>query len=131
MTVWQVQPLAKRYLRGAPAVRRVDGPSLGAVQPKTLARGRRSIGYALAWLLGGYALVTGLVSWALANGHAEHEPVRALAPLGLVIAIPVAIAALGATVFAGRRYMVVSIATLGLAVGVTVASAGALITTSF
>jgi hypothetical protein len=72
-----------------------------------------------------------IMAWALANGHAQHEPIRALAPLGLVIAIPVALAALGATVFARRRYMVLAVGTLSLAVGVTVASAGALITTSF
>lgn len=152
MSVWRVQPLAKRYLLGEQPVQPLDGlasphptsrapadesapmaggtPRIGP-SPETMRRQNTSIAAALAWLLGGYAIISALVAWMLANGDPQHEPLRALAPITLLISIFVAIGALGATVFGGRRYLVIAVGTLSLAVGVVVASAGALVTASF
>ncbi|HKS98565.1 MAG TPA: hypothetical protein VJT31_03460 [Rugosimonospora sp.] len=128
-----MQPWTKRYLRGAPAVTRVEtgtpAARLGGTTP--VRRRSTSIMPALCWLLGGYALITALVSWMLAKGDPESGPILALAPLSLLVSIVIASAALGATVFAPRRYLVAAIGTLGLSVGIAVASAGALITASF
>jgi hypothetical protein len=141
MTVWQVQPLAKRYLRGRPAMQRVGtgraatvtapaGTRAGwrSAPPPLAVRPGTSVAPALGWLLGGYALITGLVGWMLSTGHARDEPILALAPLSLLISICVAVGALGVTVFAGRRYFVGAMAVLGLGVGIAVASACALVT---
>jgi hypothetical protein len=149
MSVWQVQPLAKRYLRGAPPVRRVwppHPPRTAAPHPaptaapptsvggRTTSLGQRlgtSIVPAMGRLLGGYALVAALGAWMVTKGDPEHDPIRALAPIGLLISILVGVGALGVTVFAGRRYLALAMATLGLSVGTAVASAGALVTASF
>ncbi len=156
--MWRVQSPARRYLFGAPALERLDGPpgATGhpgrrlairapghvpapppdrqpriAPRPEALGRHDTSIAPALGWLLGGYAVVSALVAWMLANGNPQHDPIRALAPISLLISIFVAIGALTAAVFAGRRYLVVAIGTLGLAVGVVVASASAMVTATF
>jgi hypothetical protein len=134
MTVWQVQPWAKRFLRARPAVRPLAerpairaGPAPGTALPR---RGM-NIGLALGWLLGGYALITALVAWMLSTGHAQDGPIRALAPISLLVSIFVALGALAVTVFGGRRYLVLAIGTLGLSVGIAVAAAGAMVTSTF
>jgi hypothetical protein len=174
MTVWQVQPLSERYLRGGQAVRALDpsgrkrasaeaertvalpadqnlpadqslrvdqslraGHRLTADQisdaedgPTALTAGGHGPTRALALLLGGYMVTAAVVAWALAKGHPSTAAIQALAPISVVVAVLVGIAALGVAIFA-RRYMVHALATLGLCVGVAVAAGGALVTAIF
>ena len=86
----------------------------------------------LGWLLGGYALISALVAWALSTGHAQSQPIQALAPVSLVISIFVALGALAVLVFGNSRQNIMpAVGTLGLSVGIAVASAGALLTAGF
>jgi hypothetical protein len=126
MALWQVQPLAKRLVRGSAAIRPVRD------EPAAPAQGRgMNIGTALGWLLGGYAVVTGLVAWMLSTGHAQDGPILALAPVTLLVSIFVALAALAMTVFGGRRYLPMAMGTLGLSVGTAVAAGGAMVAATF
>lgn len=136
MSVWRVRSRALRYLPGTQPVRRVHGRRPPArVPPGAASAGRRpgtSVGRTLGWLLSGYALISVLVAWALATGHARWQPIQALAPVSLVISIFVALGALAVLVFAGnRRNIMPAVGILGLSVGVAVASAGALVTAGF
>jgi hypothetical protein len=127
MTVWQVQPLTKRLLQRAPALRPVSEQPAPVPVPET----RMNIVEALGWLLGGYAVLSGLVAWALSTGHAQDGPILALAPLGLLVSIFVALGALAVTVFGGRRFLGLAMGTFGLSTGAAVAAAGAMLTASF
>jgi CHASE2 domain-containing sensor protein len=131
MTLWQVEPLTKRYLRGAPAVSRIAPPRRSVAPPVATPARRAGIAPVMGALLGGYALITALSAWMLSKGNPESGPIRALAPLGLLISILAAVAALGVIVLGNRRHLVTAITTLGLSVGFAVASAGAMITALF
>lgn len=122
MAVWRVERPAARYLRVGPGVR-----EMSTARAASRADARHP-GQALGWLLGGYALIGTLVAWMLAKGHPDTGAILALAPMAMLIAVPVGIGALAAAMFASRKYTIVSLGVLGIAVGVGVAAVGAIVT---
>jgi hypothetical protein len=122
MAVWQVERPASRYLRGGPGLRRLSSSSRAS-----RAEARHPV-TALGWLLGGYALIGFLVAWMLAKGHPDSGAILALGPIAMLVAVLTGIAAMAAVVFAARRYMIVALGVLGIAVGVGVTAVGAMVT---